>query len=415
MRGSGLLHRWIIFNSVAALGVGVQLAVLAVLVRSLDVHYLAATAIAVEAAVLHNFFWHERWTWRDRPAGSATLMLRRGARFHVLNGAISLIGNLALMRILTGSLHLDPVASNILSILMCSALNFAASEWFVFRRAVMAGLALVAVSVAPAAAGDGSPGGAGDALAVELQPKTVQAWQTYEQRVDERFDAASPSASPFFALDAFKVGDWRALAMKGSVAMGRIERSRPQDGEAAVPDGKIHHWAGAIFVPDTTVASVMERLSRLAGNESKHYEEVVGSRLIAREGDRYQIYMKLRRSKFGVTATYNTEHTVQYRRLGPARASGRSVATRIAELEHADTPQEREKTIGSDSGYLWRLNAYWRYEAVGNGVLIECESVSLSRSVPALVRFLVSGIVEGLARESLERTLTGLRKALSTR
>ena len=85
------------------------------------------------------------------------------------------------------------------------------------------------------------------------------------------------------------------------------------------------------------------------------------------------------------------------------------MATRIAELDDAGTPQEREKKAGSDSGYLWRLNAYWRYEAVNGGVLIECESVSLSRGIPFVLRPFVTGAVEGVARESLERTLTGLR------
>ena len=250
-------------------------------------------------------------------------------------------------------------------------------------------------------------------LAVDLQPRTIQAWQAYEQRVDTRYESGSVSASPFFSLDAFGVGGWRSTAMGGGVAMSRIERARPGDGTFDVPDGKIHHWAGAVFVPNTSVAAVLEKLGQLAGQESRHYEEVIASRLISKEGDRYKIFLKLRRAKYGVSATYNSDHAVEYRRFGTTRASARSVATRIAEVEQAGTPAEREKKVGSDSGYLWRLNAYWRYEAVNNGVLIECESVSLSRGVPTLLRPFITGVVEGLARESLERTLTGLRTTLT--
>lgn len=413
MKDGGLLQRWIKFNGVGALGVAVQLAVLGWLVRGTGLHYLLATAIAVEAAVLHNFFWHERWTWRDRPSASLASLLTRIARFHLLNGTISMAGNLAIMRALTGSMHLDPVASNIIAILVCSIVNFAATELLVFKRAAIAVIVILAAQPAAAAGLDDGPAPAAGMLAVDLQPRTVQAWGTYEQRIDSRYESASAAASPFFALDAFNAADWRRTATNGGVAMARIDRARPGDAELEVPDGKIHHWAGAVFVPNTTVADVMNKLSHLAGNESKHYQEVIGSRLLSRDGDKYRIFMKLRRSKFRVTATYNTEHAVEYRRLGGARASGRSVATRIAELDHAGTPQEREKKVGSDSGYLWRLNAYWRYESVNNGVLIECESVSLSRPVPFFARLLVSGIVEGLARESLERTLTGLRSALA--
>ena len=407
-----LFERWVKFNGVGALGVGVQLAVLGWLVRGVELHYLWATACAVEAAVLHNFCWHERWTWRDRPSRTAGGLATRLARFHLLNGAISLGGNLLLMRALTGVMHLDPLAANIFAILACSLLTFGASEWLVFRRGAVAALLLMAiepVAASPAAAADSA---AAAAMATTLRPQTIQAWTAYEQAVDARYFAAAPQPAAFFALDAFKTKNWRSAATTG-VAMIRLERPRPGDGDISVPDGKIHHWAGAIFVPGVSVATVLDRLSRLAGSESRHYEDVAASRLISRDGDRYQIFMKLRRSKFGVDATFNTEHAVEYRRLGAARATARSVATRIAELENAGGPGEREKKPGADSGFLWRLNAYWRYEAVNDGVMIECESVSLSRGVPFLARPLVNPIVEGLARDSLERTLVGLRKALT--
>jgi putative flippase GtrA len=59
------MTRWLKFNAVGAIGVAVQLGMLAILVR-LGVHYLIATALAVETAVLQNYYWHARWTWRGR-------------------------------------------------------------------------------------------------------------------------------------------------------------------------------------------------------------------------------------------------------------------------------------------------------------------------------------------------------------
>lgn len=264
---------------------------------------------------------------------------------------------------------------------------------------------VLASSPAPAR---GAPATA--AIAAELSARTVQAWERYEALVSARHGEQRESA-PFFALDAFGIPGWRAVATAG-VALSRLDRPAPAVPDPSVPGGKIHHWAGAIFVPGTTVTAVLERLAQLAGRESLHYPDVIDSRLLAREGDRHRIFLKLRRSKV-ITVTYNTEHEVVYRRIGPLRATARSVSTRIAELDDAGTPQEREKPLGSDSGYLWRLNAYWRYEATGGGVLIECESVSLSRDVPVLLRPFVTGVVEGLARESLERTLGALRTVLT--
>jgi putative flippase GtrA len=48
------------FYTVGAAGVVVQLAALALLKSGFGLGVLPATAIAVEMAVLHNFFWHER-------------------------------------------------------------------------------------------------------------------------------------------------------------------------------------------------------------------------------------------------------------------------------------------------------------------------------------------------------------------
>ena len=138
------LSRWLAFNGVGALGVLVQLAVLALLVYGASIHYLVATAIAVEAAVLHNFAWHQRWTWRDRPAASNHEVGVRLARFHLLNGTISLVGNLAITAILAGAMGLDAVVANIVAIVVCSTLNFFGSNALVFR---VTGAAAVAIAL----------------------------------------------------------------------------------------------------------------------------------------------------------------------------------------------------------------------------------------------------------------------------
>jgi dolichol-phosphate mannosyltransferase len=122
--------RFVKFNSVGVGGFLLQIGVLAGLLH-LGVHYLAATAAAVEAAVLHNFLWHERWTWRDRPAAGRG-RLDRLWRFHALNGLVSLVGNVLLMRLLVGTAGLPPIPANLLAVLACSAVNYLASDRVVF-------------------------------------------------------------------------------------------------------------------------------------------------------------------------------------------------------------------------------------------------------------------------------------------
>jgi len=130
-----MIPRWIRFNAVGLAGVVVQLAVLALARDGLGWNYLVATAVAVEAAVLHNFVWHERWTWRERTGGGIKGRLGRLVRFHLSNGLVSIVGNLLLMRLFTGVLGWHYLVANLLAIAICSVVNFLAADRLVFRPA----------------------------------------------------------------------------------------------------------------------------------------------------------------------------------------------------------------------------------------------------------------------------------------
>ena len=127
--------RWLKFNAVGAMGVVVQLVALAVLKSGLHINYLLATAAAVELALLHNFVWHERWTWRDRGAAGRGCRTGRLVRFHLGNGLLSIAVNLLLMRILVGRLHWPYLVANVAAIAAGSIINFFLGDRLVFRRA----------------------------------------------------------------------------------------------------------------------------------------------------------------------------------------------------------------------------------------------------------------------------------------
>lgn len=128
-RARAVLHRFAKFSAVGAGGVLVQTVTLSVLLRVCGMHYLVATALAVEASVLNNFVWHRRWTWADRPGSCAALTL---VRFNATNGVMSLIGNLALMFLLVSVVELNPYVSNLITIGICSLINFALADRIVF-------------------------------------------------------------------------------------------------------------------------------------------------------------------------------------------------------------------------------------------------------------------------------------------
>jgi putative flippase GtrA len=130
-----MVLRFLRFNAVGALGIAVQVCALWILAGPLRVHYIVATAIAIEISVLHNFFWHLHWTWaRERDDRSHRHVLFRCAAFHAGNGLVSMLGSLALMPLLVGRLHVHYVLANLLAIACTGLLNFVLGDRMIFQR-----------------------------------------------------------------------------------------------------------------------------------------------------------------------------------------------------------------------------------------------------------------------------------------
>jgi len=148
---ASLLARWGKFNLVGLIGIGVQFGMLFLLKSVFHLHYLVATAVAVESAVLHNFIWHEKFTWMDRTTawnahyqavrgtcrldsfGFSRPFFRRLRRFHLVNGAVSILGNLAIMKALVDLEHMNYLFANLIAIAVCSVANFLVSDQWVYE------------------------------------------------------------------------------------------------------------------------------------------------------------------------------------------------------------------------------------------------------------------------------------------
>jgi hypothetical protein len=142
--------------------------------------------------------------------------------------------------------------------------------------------------------------------------------------------------------------------------------------------------------------------------------DVVRSKLLVADGNRFKVYMRLHQ-KAVITAVFNVEFNVSYFPVDENRVYSRSYSTRIAEVENADRSNEREKPIGRDRGFLWRLYSYWRFQEKDGGVYVQLESVALSRSVPALLAWVVNPLLKSIPREYLSRLLTSTRIAITNK
>jgi hypothetical protein len=207
------------------------------------------------------------------------------------------------------------------------------------------------------------------------------------------------------AIEAETVAAWNAYVARAAPQAHTCRGTQPCQARepegtvVPVPGGTINHWRGSTLVRRTTVDKVIATL--MYPGTPPPQEDVLEARVLSRSGNNLRVYLKLSRTAI-VTVVYDTEHDVTFERRSPGLAVSRSISTRIVE------------TGGGDRGFLWRLNSYWTYTQVGSDVRIDLQSLSLSRSVPMIVRPVAAPLINRIARESLVRTLETLRAHLET-
>jgi putative flippase GtrA len=390
-------RRFVRFVIAGAGGFIVQVGMLAVLTSLFGVHYLVATLIAVEAAILSNFVWHYRWTWRDRAASWVDQLIR----FNALNAITSIFGSIFLTALFVEVVGLQVVSANIASVLALSVINFLGANRLVFRAAATIAVVMLAASASSAQAAN---------LEATLQAKTIRDFAKYVASVEARRAREIENREPFLDIERLPA-DQRARAFaamkRGEVIVTRGAAYESGTNEINIDGGLVNHWRGTVFVPKVKLEQLLKVLQEPQTDKHKQ-EDVLSSRVVSRDGDSQKVYLRLRRTKF-VTVVYDTEYDVDYVKLAPDRAYSNSISTKVIEIENAGTPQERALPEGNDHGYMWRLNSYWRYKQHEDGVLVEIESLTLSRDLPAIIGPLIRPIVNSTARESMTRTLASVR------
>ncbi|HEY7292133.1 MAG TPA: GtrA family protein [Vicinamibacterales bacterium] len=359
------------FGAVGAMGFVVQVAVLAALTSLAGWTWLPATVVSVEFAILHNFLWHERWTWAHRGdstlRGSSTAATwRRFVKFNTGTAVTSMAGNVALMAVFIGVCRFGTMASNVAAVATVSAANFLLADRWVFRAEHGKVLTLAAA-----------------------------AWLITASVV-----SAQPHRDTLASWDAFMSARERALPQSFVQPMADTARDVSVKGTSIrVPSGTINDWTGSVLVRGVPLDDLLARLQDPGTPPPQ--DDVVASRVLSRGADALLVYMRLVRNSI-VTVTYDTEHRMTFARRSRDLATARSVATKIDEVG------------GDDHGFLWRMNSYWTYRQVDADILVSVESLTLSRDVPLLVRPIAGPIVSRIARDSLVRTLEALRRYMES-
>jgi hypothetical protein len=243
------------------------------------------------------------------------------------------------------------------------------------------------------------------ATQVQLKQHTLKSFSAYIRGAEAAMEKTLGDGSPFLWLD---VNSERAQQVRGGQVVAQFWSGH---GPVKVPNGLIHDWIGASFIPGTTVEDVLALVQDYDNHKNIYKPEVIASRLVSRRGNDFQIYLRLLKKKI-VAVVLDTDHEVHYRSLDRMRWVCRSYTTRISEVEHTGSPKERVLPPDTGYGFLWRLYSYWRFQKRDGGVYVECRAISLTRDVPLGLEWVIEPIIQKLPQESLINTLVATRQAL---
>jgi hypothetical protein len=238
-------------------------------------------------------------------------------------------------------------------------------------------------------------------VAAQPTPAATAAFNSYVERVEARLDTQHRSTSGFLAAVDF------ARLRQGDLIIDQLTSGVG----AELPGALLHDWCGTAFIAGGKAAD-FERLMKDFDTYPKVYSpQVLTARVLEHDGDHFQTTMRVEQ-KHVLTVVMDTTYDIVFGRLDAQRGSSITRSTKITEIDSPGTGRERALGPGEEHGFLWRMNTYWSYEERDDGLYIQIESVTLSRSIPIGLGWAIGPFIESVPRDSLEFTLRATSDAL---
>jgi hypothetical protein len=249
----------------------------------------------------------------------------------------------------------------------------------------------------------------------ELKAATLAAFDRYIRATEARMED-DLREDHFFFID--RLPDNRRRAIDVQLREGKTEIQQLhtlEEGRAIpIPGGMIHHWVGAIFVPNATLPQVRAILEDYDEHEKFYRPDVRRSKLLERNGNESKIYLQLYKKSL-VTVVLNANFDNTDTEFTSTKVQTKSRSTRIAEVVNQGKADEHELPVGIDHGYMWRLYTYWRIEEKGGGVYLQIEAIALTRKFPPILGFLINPLVENIPKSTISGLLINTRRAVIER
>jgi hypothetical protein len=242
--------------------------------------------------------------------------------------------------------------------------------------------------------------------AAELQPATLEAWNSYLREVGLRIEQRAAENQPFLWTD--ESPDRAALVRRGDVVVGPAVGH----GTQSVPNGLIHDWIGAIFIPNATIKSLSAVLHDYDNYKELYRPAVRASRSLTCSSSDQEFLMVWQRHVLFVTAAMQGHYQERDVVVGPHRGYYIADATEIRQIEGYGHADQHLLPPDTGSGFIWRIHSIARYQERDGGVYLELEAIALTRDIPASLSWLVSPTVNRLSINSLTTTLRQTRDAV---
>jgi hypothetical protein len=241
--------------------------------------------------------------------------------------------------------------------------------------------------------------------AADLQAQTIAAWDHYVAMVQARAEIRLHSQGQFLWLD-------EDLKRAQRIRNGEIEVvPLAGNGFARVPDGLIHDWMGAVFIPNKSVEQVLELLTDYDKYTTIYGPEVADAKRLAHGADHDEFSMKIINKVMFVTAGVNMSCISRSVQLDERRAYSTSQTVNVREIRDYGEPGERELAPDTGDGFIWRLFSLARLEERDGGVYVETERLALTRDMPGSLAFVVAPVIKRLSRNSMTISLQKTREA----
>jgi hypothetical protein len=242
--------------------------------------------------------------------------------------------------------------------------------------------------------------------AAHLKTETLSAWNEYLATVEHQQQERVAGSQDFLWIS--RSPDLRARIERGEVVAVPLRGN----GSIHVPSGQVHHWVGAVLIKDVTLADLT--------SVTRHYERypaiykpaVIGAKTTSSTDAEDRFSMRLFNHALVGGMSWDVDYQSSFQRLENHRLVAETRALQVCEIEHFGQPNETKLAPDVGRGYIWRLESIARMLQIEGGVLLELETLVLSRDVPPTLHWIADPIIRRVSQESIAKALTQTRDAV---